>query len=220
MVGVESPGTNPAFWGTPCTNPQLWTAAQRGEDEEISDLLWIGADVEEKGANMFGFCTPLQVAVQSGKYDPVHILLQHGATVHVTDSTGMSPLHDTCSVHVGYEGFGHIARLLIKYGANIDAVDQRGWTALHFAANAGLAYIVNVLVQHNADSMIKTMDGRTAKQLSSRPAVQRMLECEETKLKEKCLAFSMGQHKRLGSKASMYGLHTEMVHLVVTMCGI
>ena len=63
--------------------------------------------------------------------------------------------------------------------AVIDALDSTGLTALHIAVQYGNVGIVEVLLEHNADVMVRTPDGKIARELTSDTNIQKMLEAAE-----------------------------------------
>jgi len=113
-----------------------------------------------------------------------------------------------------------VLTLLLEAGSPVDARNARGLTGLHIAASNGSVGNVRALVYYNADVMLKTPDGKTALDLASDATIKNILETEESKIKERWLAFTMGQHKRLGSQAIMHDLHPELVKLVVDQCAV
>ncbi|KAH6717995.1 ankyrin repeat-containing domain protein, partial [Leptodontidium sp. MPI-SDFR-AT-0119] len=104
--------------------------------------------------------TALQIAVATGSYECVKILLQHEADVNICDKFGYTPLHSAarpesleCAV---------IIEMLCSLGANLDARDLAGWTPLHFAAYQNRSAAISSLVDCGANINFLNLDGESA----------------------------------------------------------
>ena len=67
--------------------------------------------------------TPLHVAAEEGCIQVLEILLEHSASVHVTDQDGNTPLLKTCKCNkkiLDYRSKQKIVELLLMYGALIE----------------------------------------------------------------------------------------------------
>ena len=111
-----------------------------------------------------------------------------------------------------------VVLLLLEHGAFVDALDHKGRTPMHYASLLGQEAAVRALLMYNADVMIKTPDGYTALDLASDINIKNMLEEAEANVLDMHLAFAMGLHNRLGSEATMFALHPELVRMVVEQC--
>jgi ankyrin repeat protein len=74
-------------------------------------------------------CSALLIAAYHGHKDIVELLVAAGASVHVVDGSGETPLHKASS-----EGHRDVVELLITNGAQIDAEAKDGCTSLYLAA--------------------------------------------------------------------------------------
>ncbi|KFZ10388.1 hypothetical protein V501_05217 [Pseudogymnoascus sp. VKM F-4519 (FW-2642)] len=97
--------------------------------------------------------TPLAAASQSGHYDAVKVLLDHGADYTITGYKGRTPLHLAAMF-----GYPIVVELLLDHGADVSAIEERQWTALHYACSNGNIDVAKLLIDRGAD--VSTFDGR------------------------------------------------------------
>ncbi|XVF16482.1 hypothetical protein REPUB_Repub10bG0034900 [Reevesia pubescens] len=88
-------------------------------------------------------------------------LLRKGASPHVKDKDGATPLH--YAVHVGAM---QTVKLLLNYNVDVNVADRDGWTPLHIAVQSRNRDIAKVLLINGADKTRKNKDGKTALDLS------------------------------------------------------
>lgn len=126
--------------------------------------------------------TPLWWAANYGNLAVTRLLLDHGAFIDVQRKLGGTPLMAAItniqsvpepqvqvSKPVGkqIESSAHVqehedvAKLLISFGANTNLRTRNGSAALHYAAEKGLAKIVELLINHGADPTIADNYGLT-----------------------------------------------------------
>jgi uncharacterized protein len=125
----------------------LHIAGQNGSVEIAGLLIDAGANLG--ATTRLGGYTPLHLASRSGQAAVVRLLLEMGSDPAVTSTaSGATPLHLAASV-VGGEA---AVRALLEHGAPVNAREaSAGQTPLMFAAWAGRAPSVQVLLAHGAD---------------------------------------------------------------------
>ncbi|KAJ0100365.1 hypothetical protein Patl1_22022 [Pistacia atlantica] len=136
----------------------LHTFALSGQIHFMDKLLdnGLGIDTIDKD----GF-TALHKAIIGKKEPVISHLLRKGANPHVKDWDGATPLHYAVQV-----GAMQTVKLLIKYGVDVNVADNEGWTPLHIAIQSRNRDIAKVLLINGADKTRKTMDGKTALDMS------------------------------------------------------
>ena len=151
--------------------PPLCAAAFLGLESVVLLLLERSADLIESVTSSGS--TPLCIAVQFAKMEVIKVLLDHGASLESRDRQGCTPLLATVSVAclISEETAVAAARLLLDQGANINVQGkafQNGQktTTLVEAARCGLAQMVKLLVEHDADVNLRGYDGLTALHLA------------------------------------------------------
>jgi hypothetical protein len=121
------------------TATPLWILAMaRGRHRVVAEFVRAGAnlDVPDKKGR-----TLLQRLVSQGpEVDGPRRLIELGASVHVQDRYGWTPLH--CASAYGYAA---IAEILLTAGAKTGVVTRDGLTALDFATSNGHADVVRIL---------------------------------------------------------------------------
>jgi hypothetical protein len=116
------------------------------------DMVW-GQDMQ----------SVLHVASQTSQEDLVEDLLQLGASAHVKDAHGKTPLH-----YAAEKNTTGVARQLINRGrANVDARDVKGQTPLMVAAIAGSIHVGRLLTRFRANPAAADCDGNTPMSLAS-----------------------------------------------------
>jgi ankyrin repeat protein len=128
----------------------LHLAAQLGFVEIAKHLVDSGADINaQRPADGY---TPLHLAADAAKLEMVEFLLFVRANPSIVATTsGVTPLHLAAQALNGER----VVRALIRRGATVDALDATaGQTPLMFAAAAGRAASVQVLLDAGADPAI------------------------------------------------------------------
>ncbi len=90
-------------------------------------------------------CSALLIAAARGNHDIAEILISNGASVHVVDGTGETPLHKA-----SFWGHGNLVKLLIASGAQIDASSKNGYTPLYLAASHHHQEVAKLLLDYGA----------------------------------------------------------------------
>jgi ankyrin repeat protein len=96
--------------------------------------------------------------------DIVALLLENGASVDAVDKQKFTPLH-----YATYYGQYKIVELLLQNGASVNAVSDTGVTPLHGAAYWWSIDIVKLLLDNGANVSIRNQQGKTARNLTTRP---------------------------------------------------
>lgn len=188
----------------------IWVLKQHGADIEAVNRMKISAllqviddenldavqsllsnEANPNGNDKAPDAKPLILAAHRGLTDFVALLLQYNASIHITDTIGMSALHWASDQNqletarlllshganvemIGASGMtplhsavtnGHLemAKLLLEAGANIDAQEENsGKTSLMFAAKYAFVEIIQMLLERGADLHRQDLDGSTA----------------------------------------------------------
>lgn len=125
-----------------------------------------GIDLSAADANN---CTPLGVACQSGKKDPVEKILDAGVDIHIC-ATGPNPhtalFYALCLTHFrACHDLDSLVAFLLQRGAPTTALKGER-SPLHAACKEGRAAIVTMLLDHGADIEHEDEKGRTPLQLA------------------------------------------------------
>jgi hypothetical protein len=194
-------------------NPALWLAALLGQKKEARQLLFGGADIEERGGIAPYLSTPLQIAVHSGYVEVVQLLLEHGAEISVINVVGVyGGILRTGVRPVLKQQHGHpilSSKLFLK--------DDSGMTALHWAALIGNVAVVQVLLEHRANVSDEDIHGRTPQDLATSQGHSQVVAMFQAAAvtRAKCVALAMGHHTRLGEGSLVEGLDPEVLRMVL-----
>ncbi|CAH1402946.1 unnamed protein product [Nezara viridula] len=99
-------------------------------------------------------------SVRDGNVKLTSALLKLGASHHITDRKGLSPVHIAAE-----KGYKEVFQVLEHWGADINAEDHIGYTALHRAAMKGKAPMVKYLLEKPVDINKSNSAGWTAMHL-------------------------------------------------------
>ncbi|HTK29351.1 MAG TPA: ankyrin repeat domain-containing protein [Vicinamibacterales bacterium] len=128
----------------------LHWAAIKGNVELARMLMYAGASV--RATTRLGAYTPLLMASRNGDAPMVAALVDGGADVNATTTSGTTPL-----MFAAASGSLEAVQSLLDHHADVNAREKaRGETALAFAAAAGRAPVVRLLVAHGADLTVTT----------------------------------------------------------------
>ena len=95
---------------------------------------------------------------QRGQATPVTIILDNGADVNASDTSGSTAL-----MWASENGHIEIVTILLERGANVNAMDNQGWTALYQASASGNSTeIVKMLLDAGANINAQNGFGNTA----------------------------------------------------------
>jgi ankyrin repeat protein len=93
----------------------------------------------------------LRKAIQAGDAVEAVAVLADGASVHVVDIHGRTPLHAASRADLGF----HCIDVLIAHGAVVDARDGWGHAPLHSAVLSGPVEAVIALLKHGAQADVE-----------------------------------------------------------------
>ncbi|GLE05101.1 hypothetical protein PINS_up014085 [Pythium insidiosum] len=132
----------------------LLLAADQDNAEMVATLLAHGADPNDTRVD--DQTTALHLAIEWNSTAVVRQLIDAGADVDATTSSGETPLH-TAVLH------GHVeaVQTLLEAGADIAATTDEGATPLHLAARDGHVDILEALLDRGAELSAQDVDGRT-----------------------------------------------------------
>ncbi len=94
--------------------------------------------------------TALMLACHYNNLKLASWLLEKGANIELTDSTGCTAMHYACFADEEYDP-EEMIKLLLKHGADINAPDAEGMTPLMFSCTMGKMVAVRALVKQGAD---------------------------------------------------------------------
>lgn len=124
--------------GSPAISSQLHDAVNKGDMNEVVDLVNKGWDVNLKDPSND---TPLHWAAFRGYIEIVRLLLGKGADVNAKDSNNSTPLFLAAT-----KGHIEIIKLLIDRGADVNTQGDNNWTPLHIAADKGNVEMARILI--------------------------------------------------------------------------
>ena len=138
----------------------LHGAAERGDEQQVRELLAGGAQVDERNAAQE---SALHRACMCGHQAVVAVLLDAGADAEACDADRMRPLH-----LAAMGGHDSVVALLLACGTNHAAQARAGREPLHWAALYGAASCCQLLVDVSANVDALDSSGKTALQLAER----------------------------------------------------
>jgi ankyrin repeat protein len=115
----------------------------------------------KNGANINMVSAPLISAAQNGHLEIVKLLLDRDVNVNQSDNNGLGALS-----FAAHKGYLEIVKLLLDKGANVNQSERNNFSALSFAIQEGHLEIVKVLLAHGADVNQTTKIGSTALMLA------------------------------------------------------
>jgi uncharacterized protein len=144
-------------------------SAYAGNLEEVQVLVGKGVDVNLRDQKKR---TPLILAAYNGHTPVVEFLVSNGADINAGDSDKQTAL-----MYASKRAFNETAALLLAKGAEVDTQSKKkGINALMLAAVADNAELVQMLLDHGADTSLKDVFGRTARDLAERKGNSAMAE--------------------------------------------
>ncbi|MDB6022526.1 MAG: hypothetical protein JWQ04_2383 [Pedosphaera sp.] len=140
---------------------EILTAIAKNNKVALARLLAEGCDSNVKDS---AGRTPLMHAVIGDKREIVDMLIHNGADVNAQDNDGFSPLH-----FAAQDFRVETAKSLLNNNAQVDARDEYGNTPLWRAVfnSRGRGEMINLLLEHGADRMIRNKSGKTSVELAN-----------------------------------------------------
>ena len=110
----------------------------------VTSLLKVGVDTDAQDSNNM---TPLLCALeQPGSGEAAQVLLKHGASFHLQNKNGQTPLHLASK-----NNHPSVVASLLKIGADMDAQDSDGMTPLLYAIDrSGSSEATQLLLDYGA----------------------------------------------------------------------
>jgi len=134
--------------------PLLQRAVERGQEQQVRNLLKQNLDVNERAEAGW---TALLYAAAQGYPRIVRLLLDAGANPDMGNVHGITPL----MYGARYKNVD-VCKLLLEYGANPNLQDAYGMTALMVATLVGSADVAKMLLKAGANTNIKDRNDMTA----------------------------------------------------------
>lgn len=111
------------------------------ESMTVSEVKAWCSENSDRIDDYYGASNALDVAITKKRMDIVHALIESGASLTVSDKSGLTSLH-----HAILCNEEEVVRLLIASGADVHQTDRDGWDALFFAINIGNKPLVSLLL--------------------------------------------------------------------------
>jgi ankyrin repeat protein len=147
----------------------LLAATDGNDTATIRVLVEAGADVNQ--ADILGN-TPLMNAAGNGNLSAVKLLLARGAKVNAVAPASTAKINNRPLVFGGFTplilaatyGPPEVVRTLLDAGADVNAAEARGMTPLMLSLTTDRLNpeITKILLEHNADTKMKSLEGETA----------------------------------------------------------
>ena len=139
------------------TNTMLHYAVGHGSVEAASELIKLGADIDNTNAN---FKTSLHYVIENNSnklLESINLLLSKNANPNIKDKDGNTPLHlAVMNAHKSRNDYIEVINTLIKYNADVNIQNNKNQLALNIAVSNNDTEISNILI--NAKSQLNNMD--------------------------------------------------------------
>ena len=179
------------FTRRPTQIPALFTAVVQGETDNVLRLLDTGVDIHEE-------------ITFTCKIGTAQTISETTTAVHTATIIGQSEILD----------------IFLQKGIDVNSKTQ-GNTMLHNAVLNRNDSCVLSLIRHRADISTKNLFGHTALDLARHfhhHAIEAIVSAEEL-ARDKCVAFAMGHHARLGKESIMARVDPEVLRMVLARVG-
>jgi len=142
------------------------------------------------------------------------LLLEKGASVSDKSEDGSTPLH-----FAALQSNEEVVRKLVEHGAEVSAENGYGYTPLHMAVIGGNEAVVQLLVHAGAELGLTCWysGAQTAHDMATENGnIAALLKTAEDAVhRDKCKAFAMGHHERLGAASRVRLLDAGVVRMVL-----
>lgn len=158
--------------------PPLHTAVKNKDTTALQNLLATGESLERQDTRGW---TALMYATSEGTEKMVSLLLEAGASVHISDRWSRNPLH------LAADAPAAVVRSLIKAGAELDKRNSGGVTPLMLAAGNGRQDIVDILLRAGARLNLKDYQSNSVvdwARRSDNPGLVKKLDAKLTTVSE------------------------------------
>ena len=165
-----------------------------------------GVDMNARTKNL---STPLHHAAYCGRLEIAQLLLVQGADMNAENEMGETALHIvSVGQYASQEQGAGIARLLLERGVDVNARRKDSLTSLHMAAYKGRVEIVQVLINHGANTMLEDEEGETALHILSRGGY----DSQEQGVRTARLLLERGVDVNARDKDGFTSLHEAALH--------
>ncbi|KAH8764122.1 ankyrin repeat protein, partial [Hyaloscypha sp. PMI_1271] len=107
----------------------------------------------------------LHHAASAGSVECIQVLMDAGASIHITTNDGSTALHLAAgSPNIGAK---QCVEMLLDAGLSLDAKNDQDWTVLHFAAFSGHPKTVELLLKKEFDPHLADNSRCTAYHLAA-----------------------------------------------------
>ena len=145
-------------------------AASNGYQDEVSQLLAMGANINAKNSDGF---SALMLAVSNGHADVVDLLIENGADISAKWNICVGL---TILMMAAFKGHTNIVTQLLAKNVDVNVKESEGLTALMIAAHEGHKEVVAQLLAKSADVSTTNLEGLTALKIAARNGHEEIVE--------------------------------------------
>jgi uncharacterized protein len=134
-------------------------AVEYGQFDKVQAFLTSG-DVDVNGTPG-QFYSPLAWAAMGGHVKVVQIIIEHGGDVHFVSRNGHTALHSAL-LTVQHKRIENVVRALLLHGSDVNKGGRGGRTPIQYAVLYGSSAMVQILLDHGADTSNRDDNGNNA----------------------------------------------------------